>query len=457
MTEVLGLNDFAVALNCLVLSLSCIVIFSNLKRWKYDLKVLAGMFAESYVLFLVFSIYTDFVILFVFLNFLVWDMIYYRKALLCVVSATGEMFTLLLADAIISGIILLAKPDIFSLMRENLVIGLFELMISAMLSFLFGRLLKNRRIVEMRRLLMTLPIVPIVLSLLLSVIIVLLMLIFFRSEDPGVSFAFFGLVVIYFIANTFNLILFLSGEKKRYLIQVQTEQKQLLERYAEISQNIYNGIQAYKHDIHNMLLSMKVLIDTNPDDKLRTVYDTIVSGSQKTTDISYNATRSSSLGLSDNLDIYVQLENVKNVAIKGILYSKVIEAMNSGIQVKVDIPFPVQIAAPDDMDIVRMLGNFLDNAREECVLCENAHIIIVITQIKHGQLIVISNSCHAAIEDAAALFQKGFSSKSKSRGIGLAFVAECLERNTTLQLDTFCHDGIFKQELRIFEPAAFEV
>ena len=63
-------------------------------------------------------------------------------------------------------------------------------------------------------------------------------------------------------------------------------------------------------------------------------------------------------------------------------------------------------------------------------------------------VIVIQNSCNIAMNPSEDLFELGFSTKGRNRGIGLNNVKEILDKYENIILETEMEDSTFRQIIR---------
>ena len=143
------------------------------------------------------------------------------------------------------------------------------------------------------------------------------------------------------------------------------------------------------------------------------------------------------------------LKNIEVVELKGLLSSKIIRAQGKGIDVFVDISDKINNISMDIIDMVRVIGILLDNAIEAAEICEKPIIKLGIIKKTQSILIVIINSCIEDTPPVYKVFQKGFSTKGKGRGMGLSNVRDILNKSSNIFLDTTIKNGEFIQKLEI--------
>lgn len=121
-----------------------------------------------------------------------------------------------------------------------------------------------------------------------------------------------------------------------------------------------------------------------------------------------------------------------------------------GIDVSIEIDQPVEQINTDIIDLVRILGIFLDNAIEAALETDAPKLSFVIIKDEKETVFFITNSFIDYHLQLASLSQAGTSTKGSSRGIGLYNVAQIISHHDNLFLDTRTQDHTFMQILHIY-------
>lgn len=143
------------------------------------------------------------------------------------------------------------------------------------------------------------------------------------------------------------------------------------------------------------------------------------------------------------------LANLKINEVKSLFSIKLMEAQSNNIETIVDIPNEIGSMGVKYSVLIRMIGIFLDNAIEECTMCENPVLSVGIFEKAGEQKIIIKNTCRENKLTTRQMFEKGFSTKGKDRGLGLSNVRHLLDRLEHVSITTINENGYFVQELRI--------
>lgn len=224
-----------------------------------------------------------------------------------------------------------------------------------------------------------------------------------------------------------------------YLEKIQTEARQnALQDLAYYTRNLeamYNGLRSFQHDYTNILLSLSGYIKNGDMDGLEQFFETRIFPTKD---------------LIDQEDYKLnQLGNIGVLEIKSLLSVKIIYAHESGIDVTIDIPDRVDSFPMDTIDLVRVLGIFLDNAMEASPAAKQPQIGLNIIRHEAGVSIIISNRFQ---DDGTALHQlnqKGFSTKEGHQGIGLSNARKIINSYDNVLLETTMQCGCFTQHMEL--------
>ncbi|MEC0090300.1 GHKL domain-containing protein [Paenibacillus macquariensis] len=153
---------------------------------------------------------------------------------------------------------------------------------------------------------------------------------------------------------------------------------------------------------------------------------------------------------SDNYKLGT-LQNIKIQEVKGILSSKILRAQELNIDGVIEVVEPIEILNMDSIKLCRCQGIILDNATEEALQCEDPTLRVALIKREGTVLIVTTNSCRPNGPELYKIYEKGFSTKGKNRCLGLSNLKEIVSQCSNVTLDTYIKDGLFVQELEIFE------
>ena len=137
------------------------------------------------------------------------------------------------------------------------------------------------------------------------------------------------------------------------------------------------------------------------------------------------------------------------MAVKSLLYTKLIAILNRNINLDVEIADPIPVLPMDSLTLCRILGILLDNALEAAADSEEKKLRLSVVSAETAVTFMITNSTQPLSVPVSALFERGYSSKENHDGIGLSVVAQLLDSMPYANLSVKCDDTIFYQDLEI--------
>lgn len=234
---------------------------------------------------------------------------------------------------------------------------------------------------------------------------------------------------------------YISNKTGAYLqLQVQRSKEKQLEQlslYTKEIEAFYQTLKGFRHDYANILISLKESIDSGEIRQIRTVYDEILL--------------SANLKLvreAKNTNIN-ELSNIKNLALKSVLFWKVTEAKENGVNIHIEVKDPIEDLQMDILDVVRILSILMDNAIEEAKKTPQATMNLAFLKETNHIVIIVKNSRSKTSIPIGRLFEAGFSTKGSSRGMGLYNVKKILSSYPFVDMDTEISEDSFTQRLTI--------
>jgi two-component system sensor histidine kinase AgrC len=240
------------------------------------------------------------------------------------------------------------------------------------------------------------------------------------------------LLVIYLNIKTRQL-------DKQRIQQLKDNQLADLTSYVQQIEAMYSELRSFRHDYHNVLISLNQSIKTKDLSVIEDTYARILE--------------TEGIVLEDDHYALGKLNNLKTLPIKGIFSTHIIQAWQKNIPVHLEIEDIIQDEPIEVLDYVRITSILLDNAIEAAEDAENPFVTIVFLKNKKEKEIqlTIENSCSDEPIDIVRIFDKDFSTRGKNRGLGLATIQTILQNYTNLSLQTEYQDGVFRQILMIKE------
>lgn len=275
-----------------------------------------------------------------------------------------------------------------------------------------------------------------------------------------VIFAFFALQILLFISdivsnyvhfNSFGsilativficllLIFFAMNAKK---VQVEREialnqkkfEQEHLQTYTDEIVALYNEIRGFRHDYAGMLVSMQMAIDSKDLQEIDRIYkEVLVKANQKLRSDKYT---------------YFDLNNIEDTALRSLIAQSIVYARNKDVEFTLEVKDIITRLSIDLLDIVRIMSVLLNNAVEGAAESYSKQMEVAVIKMDLETVIVIQNSCKYTMTPSEDLFELGFSTKGRNRGIGLNNVKEILDQYENIILETEMEDSKFRQIIR---------
>ena len=275
-----------------------------------------------------------------------------------------------------------------------------------------------------------------------------------------VIFAFFALQILLFISdivstyvhfNSFGsilativficllLIFFAMNAKK---VQVEREialnqkkfEQEHLQTYTDEIVALYNEIRGFRHDYAGMLVSMQIAIDSKDLQEIDRIYkEVLVKANQKLRSDKYT---------------YFDLNNIEDSALRSLIAQSIVYARNKDVEFTLEVKDIITRLSIDLLDLVRIMSVLLNNAVEGAAESYSKQMEVAVIKMDLETVIVIQNSCKITMTPSEDLFELGFSTKGRNRGIGLNNVKEILGKYENIILETEMEDSTFRQIIR---------
>ncbi len=270
-----------------------------------------------------------------------------------------------------------------------------------------------------------------------SMIVYMLIISALMIFDEKISYAdsLRGHVNDVYILLFFVMLLYLNSTSKEKLKEEILKQKDMqlseLSNYSRHIENLYGEIRSFRHDYINILTSIKVGIDNRDIDAIKNVYEGVLTDSGKQL---YNS----------KFDI-AKLTNVKDDAVKSVISAKLIEAYSRGVEITVEIEDTVDDFKIDLLDFIKVISILCDNAIESSLESEVPKLTVALILDGESLVLIIENTTKQEKVNISQIFEEGYSSKGKGRGIGLHNVSDILAKYPFSSVATRSADYQFSQ------------
>lgn len=185
--------------------------------------------------------------------------------------------------------------------------------------------------------------------------------------------------------------------------------KKLQMKYIDEVKQMMTSIRGERHDLLNHLNTVYALTSLKQYDELNRYTKELV----------------------DDATITNDLIQVGHPAIAALLYCKMISAQQQNTSFTYSCEnleqFPVSLRS---LDIVRLIGNMLDNALDAVsdLPVDRRQVHIHIWVNSHKLHITVTNSGHISQEWVNNIFEPGFSTKNRHSGLGLSIVKQLVNK-----------------------------
>lgn len=243
------------------------------------------------------------------------------------------------------------------------------------------------------------------------------------------SIIFVCLLLIFFSMNSHKV----QIEKEIELEQKKFEQKHL-QTYTDEIVALYNEIRGFRHDYTGMLVSLRMAIESKDLQEIDRVYsEVLVKANQKLRSDKYT---------------YFDLNNIEDSALRSLIAQSIVNAKTNDVEYTLEVKDIITPLSMELLDLVRVMSVLLNNAVEGAVESYQKQLEVAIIKLDLETLVVIQNSCKKRKVKSEDLFELGFSTKGRYRGLGLNNVKEILGKYDNVILETEIDNDVFKQVIR---------
>lgn len=243
------------------------------------------------------------------------------------------------------------------------------------------------------------------------------------------SIVFICLLLTFFAMNSYKV----QIEREIALKQKKFEQEHL-QTYTDEIVGLYNEIRGFRHDYAGKLVSMQMAIDSGNLQEIDRVYnEVLVEVNQKLRSEKYT---------------YFDLNNIEDSALRSLIAQSIVYSRNNDVEFTLEVKDTITRLSIDLLDLVRIMSVLLNNAVEGAAESYLKQMEVAVIRMDLETVIVIQNSCKITMSPSEDLFELGFSTKGRNRGIGLNNVKEILDKYENIILETEIEESTFRQIIR---------
>lgn len=206
---------------------------------------------------------------------------------------------------------------------------------------------------------------------------------------------------------------------KNYLAQKKKQEKETLLEFISKYEKIIDENRINKHEMLNNLIILRSFEDKNTEEYNKVLDDLIVT-------------------YDNNSDACIKNISKLTTGLKGILYYKINDMRNKNINLNVNISkrvsSPLEKLPLDEYVILsRIIGIVMDNALEASIKSKEKFVMIEVFEQNDNVIIIIENSYNNKV-NVNDLKKKNFSTKGKSRGLGLYIANMLLKKSKHIEM-----------------------
>ena len=271
--------------------------------------------------------------------------------------------------------------------------------------------LTSKKVVEIKRKYF-LPLSPKIL-IILGADLILCMLIFVMNimvteqagSPPRVLFTSIILYIAYVVLTFLIVATIVHEYETNANIMMKQNSYDNLQEYMKQIEELYQNMRVFRHDYANVMLSVVGYIEENDMDGLKKYYDMEIFPISNL--------------FNKEKDVVAKLHNLDIIELKSLISVKINYALELKVEVNLEIIEKIDKVNMKSIDLVRIIGIFLDNAIEACQECEKPSIDLSIIKMDKDITFIVKNTYIKKNIDYCKLGTLGISSKGERRGTGL--------------------------------------
>ncbi len=406
-------------------------IASIIQKYKYTKRdyvlIFIGIVIPSMVFYFLFERYSLLYLIFAFLIF------YYRRLkIIGVLSVLVTVIVLILSDFISSW----AYAYMSTLNIDFYIANVFYAIIFVLCCYLFSIILV---FLFNKFKLSWLHLNKLYLSIIIAFLATVFYVFFFLTPKSVASFNEFKTIgTFYFLLfSAIAILIFMTTITIAREISYR-HKKQEAEDYYKYTlemEKVNNRMRKFRHDYINILATMSEYLREDDLEGLKAYYHNNINplkGHFETNSLKLNG-----------------IEKLKVREIKGVITTKILSAQENNIEISVEVADEISSINMEIIDLSRVLGIIMDNAIEASLTVEDPMIQIAFIKTETSVLIIIMNKAPKNMPKLHTLFQEGFSTKGKNRGIGLSTLKEITDKTENVLLDTTIENQYFIQKIEV--------
>lgn len=228
----------------------------------------------------------------------------------------------------------------------------------------------------------------------------------------------------------------------RYLVlktMVDDQQIELnnLRLYTSHIESMYDDLRRFRHDYKNVLYSLTGALENDDIQQSKEILNRVLKPSEQE--------------VSNKASVLGRLVNIQDLDVKSLVYSKVMKAIEAGVDFQAEIAQPFKFGSlMDQLDVDRVLSILLDNAINAAQLSKDKQVNLSLFEKSGLQYIVVGNSTKDRELDLQKLDRDVRRiNLTDNHGIGLKNLRMILSRYPSVTKEETSQDYWFKQAILI--------
>ncbi|EKB0636768.1 GHKL domain-containing protein, partial [Enterococcus faecalis] len=248
----------------------------------------------------------------------------------------------------------------------------------------------------------------------------------------------FDTTVSLFIFISYLLtVLYLHEKQISYFHQENIKQKEqenrdLNELVIELGL-LYEEIRGFRHDFGGIIACLEPAIEKQNINEIKHIYQHVcLKMNQRLIKADYTA---------------FNLNQIEDIAFRNVLTQKMLQAKAQKIPFYLEVSNTIPIVEVPMLDTVRLLSILLDNALEGTEKALYPQITVAIIHDTTTTSVLIQNTRESVVIDKRKIWEKGYSTKGKNRGIGLSSLLDMVYKLENVDIETIIEEESFTQKL----------
>lgn len=210
------------------------------------------------------------------------------------------------------------------------------------------------------------------------------------------------------------------------------ENRDLNELIIELG-SLYEEIRGFRHDFGGIIACLEPAIEKQNINEIKHIYQHVcLKMNQRLIKAEYTA---------------FNLKQIEDIAFRNVLTQKMLQAKAQKIPFYLEVSNNIPIVEVPMLDTVRLLSILLDNALEGTEKALYPQITVAIIHDTTTTSVLIQNTRESVVIDKRKIWEKGYSTKGKNRGIGLSSLLDMIYKLGNVDIETIVEEESFTQKL----------